>query len=396
MVPPRSQEERVWLFARDPQRFGVRWGEAHLLFLDPETDEQLRQVLGQSDDASAPRGVVSLRLPRETRPRRIPVPAQLGRPVALDGTPYRVTFKDYFADFALSERGPVSRSDRPNNPAVAFLLSGPEGTDAHLLFAQHPDFERLHGRAMKIAAEVRYTHAGGASLPPQCLAFVRHPASGQLSLVMTGMEAQRELVDAVQPDRRYRHPWLGYETEVDEVYETAQVATRFSNRSDDVKTEAVHVIAQEGAERAEAWLGLRGSAELSLGREPIVVAYGPAQRELPVVIKLLDFRKIDYPGTQMAAGFESDVEISDPQRGLVLIRTISMNNPLRYRGYSFFQSSYIPGEVETTVLAVRNDPGTPFVYAGFLVVLGGVASLFIGRRGQSRRRMITTHARTSR
>ena len=107
--------------------------------------------------------------------------------------------------------------------------------------------------------------------------------------------------------------------------------------------------------------------------------YRPDERELPVTIKLSDFRKTDYPGTAMAAAFESDVQLTDTQRGLIMMRTISMNHPLRYRGYSFFQSSYIPGDVETTVLSVRNDPGTPLVYAGFLIVIAGVVSLFVSR-----------------
>jgi cytochrome c biogenesis protein ResB len=61
------------------------------------------------------------------------------------------------------------------------------------------------------------------------------------------------------------------------------------------------------------------------------------------------------------------------------MRKISMNNPLKYRGYSLFQSSYVPGDPETTILSVRNDPGTPLVYAGFLIVIAGVVSLFVLR-----------------
>jgi cytochrome c biogenesis protein ResB len=71
----------------------------------------------------------------------------------------------------------------------------------------------------------------------------------------------------------------------------------------------------------------------------------------------MDFRKITYPGIDLAAGFESDVQLTDTARGLILMRKISMNNPLRYRGYSLFQSSFIEGEPQTTVLSVRNDPG---------------------------------------
>ena len=78
----------------------------------------------------------------------------------------------------------------------------------------------------------------------------------------------------------------------------------------------------------------------------------------------------------MAEAFESDVQLSDPQRGLILMRTIKMNQPLRYGGFSFYQASYVPGGPETTILAARRDPGTPLVYAGFLIVVAGVVSLF--------------------
>ena len=164
---------------------------------------------------------------------------------------------------------------------------------------------------------------------------------------------------------------------------------QIANRGDEVKAEALHLIAREGGQTAEAWVSLRGSAELALGKEPLTVEYRPDQRELSFTIKLLDFRKTDYPGTQMAAAFESDVQLTDAQRGVILMRKISMNEPLRYRGYSFFQSSYVPGPTETTILSVRNDPGTPLVYAGFLIVIGGVVAMFVLRSPEAPKRKRT-------
>ena len=160
------------------------------------------------------------------------------------------------------------------------------------------------------------------------------------------------------------------------------VTTAFHNRGREVKAEMLHVVAQQGPAVADGWVGMHGELELPLeGAKPIRVEYRPDQRTLPMTVKLLDFRKIDYPGIQLAAGFESDVELSDPARGVVLMRTIKMNHPLKYRGYTFFQSSYVAnGGPETTILSVRNDPGTPLVYAGFLIVLAGVVSLFVMRR----------------
>ncbi len=405
-VRHKEQSDTVWLFARDPERFsatmlggsakifggGARWGEAHLLFLEPQTDAQVDQLLGRAAVDAAPRGVVSLRLPGQSQTRDVPVPERLDQPMKLSGTPYTITFKDYFPDFALTEQGPRSRSDEPKNPAVAFLLSGPEGTDTHLLFAFHPEIASMHGWTKTIPGEVSYVHSASAgSLPPNTFGILRL-ASGELEGVMTGPAGERKRVGPVHASEQYTHPWLGYDVEVMEFAPRARVVTEFSNRGNEVRREAIHVMAQEGNAVADAWIGFKGSATLAIGKEPVIVEYRPDQRELPVAIKLLDFRKIDYPGTQMAAGFESDVQLSDPERGLVLVRKISMNNPLRYRGYSFYQSSFVPGAVETTVLSVRNDPGTPLVYAGFLVVIGGVVSLFAMRNRQAapKRRRRTT------
>ncbi|MBI3009880.1 MAG: cytochrome c biogenesis protein ResB [Candidatus Omnitrophica bacterium] len=335
-----EEEESIWLLAKDPERFGLRWGE-----------------------------------PDQKLIRTIAVPESFGEPVAIEGTPYQVSFKEYFSDFTLTEQGPSNRSSEPNNPAVALVLSGPEGSDVHLLFALHPDFAAMHGRQHAIHARVTYTHPAAAAVPPSSVVFLRGP-DGKLAAVMSGASGQNKPLESVEAKTPYTHPWLNYEVTVAEYHPKARLIQNVRNRDDEVKMEFLHVIAQEGNATAQAWLGFRQTADLELNAHPIRVEYRPVERELPVTIKLLDFRKIDYPGTTMAAGFESDVELTDPQRGLILMRKISMNNPLRYRGFSFYQSSFIPGTPETTVLAVRSDPGTPLVYAGFLIVIGGVVSLF--------------------
>jgi len=378
LLERQEQQEEFWLLARDAERFGTGWGDAHVLFLEPQTREFMEQLVEPGKATAAPRGVLSLRLPGMKALREIPVPEPLHQTVAVEGTPYRLTFEDYFPDFAITEDGLVSRSAQPNNPAVSFTLTGPEGTDAYLLFALHPDFQTLHGFAHKIQAEVRYTHAASASLPPNAIAFIRAPEHALLA-VLTGSGDERTVIKPVELGTSYTHPWLDYRFQVAAYYPHAVLEQSITNRSNEVKAEALHLIGREGGHTAEAWLSMRGSVELALGVEPVTIEYRPAQRELPVTIKLLDFRKIDYPGTQMASSFEADVELTDSQRGVILMRKISMNNPLRYRGYSFFQSSYIEGPTETTVLSVRNDPGTPFVYAGFIIVMLGVVSMFVLR-----------------
>jgi cytochrome c biogenesis protein ResB len=376
-----DQQDTLWLLAREAERIGVGWGQAHVLLLEPQTESHAQQLLQGSAPDQDSRGTVTLTLPGEA-PLDIAVPHSLGQPQRLGRSAYTITFKDYFPDFALSGEGPSSRSEIPNNPAVSFLLEGPEGADAYLLFALHPEFQSMHGFQHQIKAHVTYEHSASLALPPQAIALLWR-AEGRLSAVLTGDAGQRQVVERVKLGEAYAHPFLGYTFQVLEAHPRAQVTTQVTNRSNEVRREMVHVRAQRGQESAEAWVAFRETATLTLEGQPLIVEYRPAQRRLPVTIKLSDFRKIDYPGISMAAGFESDVQLTDAERGIILMRKISMNEPLRYRGYSFFQSSFVDGPTQTTILSVRNDPGTPVVYAGFLIVIGGVLSLFVTRNRHS-------------
>jgi len=340
------------------------------------------QLLDPSAAAAPDRGVVRIQFPDLGVDQEIPVPSDFSQPIAIEGTEYRITFKDYFTDLGITPHGVVNRSDRPNNPAVAFTLTGPEGTDPFLIFALHPDFPTLHGRRPVIHAQATYSHRTSVTLPPYSIGLVQDIFQEQL-VVFTGADGERS-VEGFKLGKRYRHPWLDLEFGADLFYPKGKVVQSFSNRDDEVRREALHLLAQDGQEKAEAWLLADTPTSLRLGEKELILEYRQQRQKLPVTVKLIDFQKTDYPGTEMAASFESDVELTDPERGLVLTRKITMNNPLKYRGFSFFQSGFLEGPVQTTVLAVRKDPGTPLVYAGFLTVIAGVVCMFLFRKPQEK------------
>ncbi|MDP3768348.1 MAG: cytochrome c biogenesis protein ResB, partial [Dehalococcoidia bacterium] len=265
------------------------------------------------------------------------------------------------------------------NPAVALTISGPEGTDAHLLFARHPEFARVHGLSSTIPATLGYHHPAAAPVPPNAIGILRRP-DGSMDAWLTGPEGERQTIAPLKTGQRVQHEWSGASLTITDAPAHAVRHETFEPRGAAVREEAIHVIAEDGVTTAEAWLTLEQEASLPLGHDRVVIGYRRDRRELPFSVKLLDFRKIDYPGTTMAAGFESDVELTDAGRGVMLLRTIKMNEPLRYRGYSLYQASFVAGTPEVTVLAVRNDPGTPFVYAGGAIILLGVVGLFASRR----------------
>lgn len=379
-------QDTVWLLSRDPERFGIGWDEGHLLFLEPETEAQAKELLEPSSkDAKHSRGVVGIRFKNKRDVFEIPVPEELKGSQRIPGTSYRVAFKDYFPDFVIGPNGLMTQSLSPNNPAISLVLSGPEGEDPYLLFALHPEFQEMHGFGHTIDAELTYTHQAGHILPPNAIVLIRNP-SGTLSAVLTGRAGERDVIKALEVGKAYEQPWLETTFTVDVYYPKARVEQEVTNRGDTVRAEAIHVIVTDEDRSEEAWIGLEQSVELFDGEDPLILEYRHAREDLPVSIKLIDFRKIDYPGTQMAAGFESDVQLIDKERGMILLRTISMNKPLKHRGYSFFQSSFIPGAVETTILSVRKDPGTPVVYTGCLLLVLGIIGMFVSRSDWARNR----------
>lgn len=92
---------------------------------------------------------------------------------------------------------------------------------------------------------------------------------------------------------------------------------------------------------------------------------------LPFSIFLKDFKKIDYPGTRKAREYESDLIIQDNDISWPV--TIKMNEPLRYKGYSFYQSSFeqLP-DTELTVLNVVKNSGWLFPYISTLIIFAGL------------------------
>ena len=57
-------------------------------------------------------------------------------------------------------------------------------------------------------------------------------------------------------------------------------------------------------------------------------------------------------------------------------KTIEVNAPLSYKGYTFYQSGYDQRDPTWTVLQVVKDPGVPLVYAGFALMIVGLAIVF--------------------
>jgi ResB-like family len=107
----------------------------------------------------------------------------------------------------------------------------------------------------------------------------------------------------------------------------------------------------------------------------------------PYSLHLIDFRHDKFLGTDTARNFSSLVRVVDPARRVDREVLISMNNPLRHAGETFYQSAFKPGDLGTVLQVVRN-PGWLIPYVSCSMVTLGLLVHFGIRLGASARRRI--------
>ena len=120
-----------------------------------------------------------------------------------------------------------------------------------------------------------------------------------------------------------------------------------------------------------AFLGQRVPDTFEIGGELFFTEFRRKRTYLPFAIELLDFKKVMHPGTNVAKSFSSEVNLIEnkiPRRVL-----IQMNEPLRHRGYTFYQASFVDGlDKETTVLATVKNYGRMFPYISSIIMSIGL------------------------
>jgi hypothetical protein len=121
------------------------------------------------------------------------------------------------------------------------------------------------------------------------------------------------------------------------------------------------------------------------------IAYDFDRKDLGFNLRLDDFQVGFDPGTDQASSYVSKVRLTDKAEGIdEKPITISMNEPMTNRGYTFYQSSFIrvrdprtdreTGQFQS-VFQVGRDPGRNVKYLGCLLVVLGAFVQFYMRAG---------------
>jgi hypothetical protein len=131
----------------------------------------------------------------------------------------------------------------------------------------------------------------------------------------------------------------------------------------------------------EYWATNYSPLSLIIGGKKVIMEVTKESLTLPFEMALSEFKMDKDPGTNNPASYESFVKLFSD--GKMTNHHIFMNNPLKHRGFTFYQASYSQdnnGNYNTT-LAVNVDQGRVLKYLGSLMlVFGGIWHYNLNKR----------------
>jgi hypothetical protein len=332
------------------------------------------------------------RPPAPGRERRFDMPGGDLTLVAEDFWPH-VQIKEEFAPAAA---GP---------PALHFLLDNPFAKQDGWLGAGEPSTSRISfgPAAVSLRTVASDEEAGKAAAPEggNEVVFLVAP-SGTLFYAIGTREGPGPR-GTVKEGEAVATPWMGMKVVVQRFLPHASHHHAVSPAPlprEERRQPAVKVHLEGGGGRsASEWVPWTELRDLTIGGQTARVGYRAPEVSVPFRVTLLDFNSDKYPGSSMAATYESWVRVDDPDRG-VSEHHISMNHPLHYRGYIFFQSSFVEGEPMVSIFSVARSPGLPLVYVGTTLISCGVIWMFYLKpyfaRRQAARALLAHRERESR
>ncbi|MBI4868938.1 MAG: cytochrome c biogenesis protein ResB [Candidatus Wallbacteria bacterium] len=296
----------------------------------------------------------------------------------IGGKKLKVMIRQTFGNFSMDGKDFNDRPGAPENPAVAYLVEGPDGKTPDIAFANYPDFSLQHGKKQALF-KARYHFKAGAHEPDNRLTLWWLDKKKLAYSVRVGGKpaGSGDVVEGKRLD--LMNGRIGFT--VKKLMKGTRVVQKAVNASDEARNPSIHVklVPDAGGEGAGVWLPWGEQRELSVNGKKLTLLYRGDRYDVPFSLKLLKFKEDKYPGSMQSATYESKVKLEDKELGRNEELVISMNEPLLYRGYTFFQSSFIPGESYTTVLSVSRDPGKWPTYIGYILMTIGMLLMFYAK-----------------
>ncbi len=272
--------------------------------------------------------------------------AEVGSTFKIEG--YAVEVMQYVPDFVIGPGGEVtSRSKFPHNPAVSVKITDSTGGETEQwLFAKFPS---MHAQQENIPFEITFARAERQDHVVDHVFILSDPAEA-LPVVAYARGGKLVSRESIEFDKSVPLGDTGFEISVVGTYENANVNTEMMESASGAGRPALELTMKEGGGDSEHLL------------------WADTPYDVPGY-------RLMYVQDERIRDFYSVLQVIDGGE-VVAEKKIEVNDPLRYGGYTFYQSSYDSEAQKWSGLQVRKDPGVPLVYIGFLVQILGMIVIF--------------------
>jgi len=304
------------------------------------------------------------------RPRRemFELSNVLGKPFSLSGDAMKILVREYWPDMEMRDGVPVSKSQEPNNPAILVMISGEGAGEKPLLeIAPAPEGGIVYQVSRGGAVTASGKTAVGESFP-------------------LGWADWKAKVTAALPNAMIRRSLRRVDEAEAKKIESSLPAIR------------ARLVEGRGANRQEGaaeWIPSGRGVMLRLGEENAFVGFGLEVHKLPFTIELLKFEVPRDPGTETPSDFRSSVRFTDSATGETCEALIHMNHPASFpvgfwqtalgRNFKFSQAQWNASDLNETTLQVLHDPGWPLKWVGSIGIVVGIAIMFYGKPGGTKK-----------
>lgn len=335
-----------WLIAANRNWYVDREKDLKVEYLWAKTTEDFEKMLADTGKKQQPIFSVS----EKEKGIMEEFPVEVGKVFNLGGTDYNIKVTQFALDFA--NKAEPLREQRPENPAVQLEINGPDGTEQRWVFAKYPDWDEMH--------QTKYKNLKFACFVPESLALVKNTlriiqgTDGQqvLSYIKEGISPQTE---SWELGKKYNIGQTGQQVAITEFYPSFSLKEEVIKKSDEFKNPALYVEIDGPKGKFSDWVFSGAQTSTPYPDGNFFILY----KQMGESIK-------DY---------KSKLRIVEDGK-TVVEKTIEVNDPLKYKGYAFYQSSYDPQGGKYTGLQVTKDPGIPVVYAGFSSLCFGIIFIF--------------------